>query len=63
MALHTPDYEYIQGEKHLASLEGVFGDLVRYYVAGKDRQIAKLTRELKDITDALKTINRYTNQF
>lgn len=59
MALHRPDYEYIQGKALLEDSKGKEWDLVRYYVDSKDREIDKLTRIIDNMKAVFEGIKRY----
>lgn len=59
MALHRPDYEYIQGKSILEESKGKEWDLVRYYVDSKDREIDKLTRVIDNMKAVFEGIKRY----
>ena len=58
--LYTPDYDYINGKKHLDALDSIEGKLIQHYVAEKDKHIEKLNEQIKEMQEVFNGIRRFT---
>ena len=60
MAIFTRDTEYEKGKELLEKLEGVEGDLIRYYVSSKDELIEKQQETIRQMKAVFKSFKFFS---
>ena len=60
MAYYRPDYDAINGKKHLEEMKGEKGRLIKYYVKTQDEQIKKLNKRIDEMQEVFNGIKRFT---